>query len=231
MIAMKSIDCALEDKPDILITPPIHKAVIQETNPAFTGHTEYLARYFTTKNFAMVGLWRTKRIMLLTTHVPLRKVFSRITRAGLVEKIHLLNWGLKKYFAVKAPRIGVSACNPHGFEFSLGEDEKIERAVLQVHKKGLNVQGPFPADSLFNRTFDGYLAMYHDQAMIYLKSKRGGLNFTLGLPIIRLSPLYGAALDIAGKGIAESSGLEMALKMGILLHKHARNYEQSKSTI
>jgi 4-hydroxythreonine-4-phosphate dehydrogenase len=71
--------------------------------------------------------------------------------------------------------------------------------------------------------------MYHDQAMIYLKSKKNGLNFTLGLPVIRLSPLYGAALDIAGKGIAKASGLEMAIKTGILLYRNARRYEKTKS--
>ena len=94
----------------------------------------------------------------------------------------------------------------------------------------VDAYGPIPADSLFNRSFHGYLTMFHDQAMIYLKSRKNGLNFTLGLPIIRLSPLYGAALDIAGKGIAEISGLETAIKRSILLYRNARKYERSKSS-
>ncbi|MBN2620933.1 4-hydroxythreonine-4-phosphate dehydrogenase PdxA [candidate division WOR-3 bacterium] len=229
MIAMASIDCALADEPDILITPPIVKAVIQKSKPGFIGHTEYFAHYYNVQQCAMVGLWKTKRIMLVTTHMPLRRVFKCITPGAIIGNLQLLAWGLKKYFTIPESCIGVSALNPHGLEFSAGEDEKIEEAVARARKIGIDVHGPFPADSLFNRTYDGFLAMFHDQAMIYLKSKKCGLNFTLGLPIIRLSPLYGAALDIAGKGIAESSGLETAIKMGILLYKNARTYEKTKS--
>jgi 4-hydroxy-L-threonine phosphate dehydrogenase PdxA len=229
-IAIASIDCALASEPDILITPPIVKAVIQKSIPGFIGHTEYFARYYNVKRCAMVGLWKTKRIMLVTTHMPLRKVFKCITPGAITGKLQLLAWGLKKYFMIPEPRIGVSALNPHGLEFSAGEDEKIEDAVDRARRHGIDARGPFPADSLFDRTYDGFLTMFHDQAMIYLKSKKCGLNFTLGLPIIRLSPLYGAALDIAGKGIAKSSGLETAIKMGILLYKNARNYEKTKFT-
>jgi 4-hydroxy-L-threonine phosphate dehydrogenase PdxA len=226
MIAMTSIDRALASEPDILITPPIVKAVIQQSKPGFTGHTEYFARYYRVKRFAMVGLWKKKRIMLLTTHLPLRKVFRFITPETITAKIDLLAWGLKKYFTIRDPSIGVSALNPHGLEFSAGEDERIGAAVARARKAGIDAHGPFPADSLFNRRYDGLLTMFHDQAMIYLKSKICGLNFTLGLPIIRVSPLYGAALDIAGRGIAESSGLETAIKMSILLYKNARKYEK-----
>lgn len=227
-IALASIDHALRSKSDIIITPPIVKSVIQKCNPGFIGHTEYCARYYKIKNFAMLGIWRTKRIMLLSTHVPLRKVFSHITPKNISQKIQLLAWGLHTYFNVQDPSIAVSACNPHGYEFSRGEDESIHKGINQAKKRRIDVHGPFPADSLFDRTYDGFLAMYHDQAMIYLKSKKNGLNFTLGLPIIRLSPLYGAALDIAGKGMAEASGLETAIKTGILLFKNARRYEKTK---
>lgn len=142
----------------------------------------------------------------------------------------LFEYGLKRYFNIPHPSIAVSALNPHGYEFSAGEDELITQAVTIARQKEIDVQGPFPADTLFNRTHDGFLTMYHDQAMIYLKSKKNGLNFTLGLPIIRLSPLYGAALDIAGKGVAEESGLETAIKTGILLYKHARRHEKTDNS-
>lgn len=224
-IAIRSIDCALQHGVDVLITPPIVKDVVRHSVPRFVGHTEYLAQYFHTKRYAMVGLWRTKRIMLLTTHLPLRHILRAVTVDNIYEKIELLGWGLRKYFGIRVPSIGVSALNPHGLEFSLGEDEIIEKAITKAQKKKIRVHGPFPGDTLFDREFDGCLAMYHDQAMVYLKSKKNGLNFTMGLPIIRLSPLYGAALDIAGKNKAEASGLVAALRQGVKLHNNAKKHE------
>jgi 4-hydroxy-L-threonine phosphate dehydrogenase PdxA len=213
--AMDSLDAALESRPDVLITAPIVKDVIRSCRRDFIGHTEYLARFYQTRDFGMMGILRDKRILLLTTHLPLRDVFKNITAARVREKVALLDWGLKKYFAIAKPQIAVAALNPHAFEFSRGEDEKILKGVLAARHRGIRVSGPFSADSLFNRPFDGFLAMYHDPAMIYLKAHPGGLNFTLGLPIIRLSPLYGAALDIAGRSIARHIGLTNAVRAGI----------------
>jgi 4-hydroxy-L-threonine phosphate dehydrogenase PdxA len=224
-VAMQSLNCALNDAPDVLITPPIVKDVIRHNHPGFCGHTEYLANFFKTKKFAMVGIWRNKRIMLLTTHLALRDVLKKITSRRVLQKIILLDHGLQRYFGINHSSIGVSSLNPHAHEFSLGEDEKIQHGIELAATTGINCHGPYPADSLFDRTFDGFLAIYHDQAMIYLKSKKDGLNFTLGLPLIRLSPLYGAALDIAGKNRAEASGLTAAINMGIKLYKNVRRYE------
>lgn len=225
LVAMQSLNCALNNTPDILITPPIVKDVIRQIHPEFCGHTEYLADFYKIKRFAMVGIWRSKRIMLLTTHLALRTVFKKITSQAVLEKIILLNQGLKQYFGIACPSIAVSSLNPHAYEFSLGEDEKIKEGVKIARNKNIDCYGPYPADSLFSRQYDGFLAMFHDQAMIFLKSKRNGLNFTLGLPIIRLSPLYGAALDIAGKNCAQASGLTAAIETGIKLYKNARRYE------
>jgi 4-hydroxythreonine-4-phosphate dehydrogenase len=227
-VAIQSIDRALEYGVDILITSPIVKEVIKNSIPDFTGHTEYFAKFFHIKNFAMVGLWRNKRIMLLTTHLPLRGVFKKITPKKVFQKIILLDQGLKKYFGIDKPLIGVSALNPHAFEFSRGEDEKIKQGINMARIKHINASGPYPADSLFKRPFNGFLAMYHDQAMIYLKSKNNGLNFTLGIPIIRLSPLYGAALDIAGKNKAQASGFIYAISQGIKLFRNVRRYEKKQ---
>ncbi len=224
-VAMQALKSALNNAPDVLITPPIVKDVIRQNRPGFCGHTEYLADFFKTKEFAMVGIWRNKRIMLLTTHIPLRDVFKRIDPKTVLQKIMLLDHGLQRYFGITHPSIGVSSLNPHAHEFSLGEDEKIQSSIVSAKKRGIDCYGPYPADSLFDRRLDGFLAMYHDQAMIYLKSKKNGLNFTLGLPIIRLSPLYGAALDIAGKNRAEASGLTAAVNIGIKLFKNVRRYE------
>jgi len=215
--ALDSLDKAVKSRPDILITAPIVKEVIRSARIGFIGHTEYLARFYRTRDFGMMGILRDKRILLLTTHLPLRDVFKNITAARVREKIELLEWGLKKYFGIRRPRIAVAALNPHAFEFSRGEDERILQGVMSSRHCGVNAAGPFPVDSLFNRDFDGFLAMYHDPAMIYLKTRPGGLNFTLGLPIIRLSPLYGAALDIAGRKIARHIGLTVAIRTGIKL--------------
>jgi len=225
-ISMQSIDAALQYDLDILITTPIVKDVIRGIIPDFIGHTEYLAHFFHVKNFGMLGLAREKRILLLTTHIPLRNIFKIITAKAIAQKIALLYWSLKKYFGIKKPCIGVCSLNPHAFEFSLGEEKKIKKGMVMVANKGITVLGPFPGDSIFNRTFDGFLAIYHDQAMIYLKSKKDGLNFTLGLPIVRLTPLYGAALDIAGRNMAEVSGFLIAIREGIKIFKNARRYEK-----
>ncbi|UCC12835.1 MAG: 4-hydroxythreonine-4-phosphate dehydrogenase PdxA, partial [candidate division WOR-3 bacterium] len=144
----------------------------------------------------------------------------------IVEKIILLDESLKKSFAVLAPKIAVSAFNPHSFEFSCGEDERIADGIREAQSSGFDVHGPFPTDTLFDRPYDGFLTMFHDQAMVYLKSKKDGLNFTAGLPVVRLSPLYGAALDIAGKNRAEFSGLVQAVKTGVRLFRNERKYEK-----
>lgn len=227
-MAIESIDRALKDETDVLITAPIVKDVIRNFVPGFVGHTEYFAQYFDIKEYAMVGIWRRVRVMLLTTHLPLRKAIKKVTSAEVLKKLRLLHSGLQKYFRVCEPVIGVSALNPHAFEFSQGEDERIQQGILSARSEQICAFGPFPADSLFNRTFDGFLTMYHDQAMTYLKSKKNGLNFTLGLPLIRLSPLYGAALDIAGRGVADCSGFIEACNRGVDIYKNVRNYEKQK---
>lgn len=226
--ALHSIDCSLKSLCDIIVTPPIVKEVITRFRPGFIGHTEYFADYHKTRDYAMVGIHDKTRIMLLTTHQPLRRAIDEVKISSVVTKLQLLDHGLKKYFRAKNPKIAVSALNPHAFEFSLGEDESIKKAVMIARRRGINADGPFSADTIFQRRFDGFLTMYHDQAMIFLKSKKDGLNFTLGLPRIRLSPLYGAALDIAGRNIAENSGLINAVRIGIQLHKNARDYGSKK---
>ena len=226
--ALESLIAAVKSRPDVLITPPVVKEVIRAAHPGFIGHTEYLAEYYRIHEFGMMGIYRDKRILLLTTHLPLRSIFKYITPARVRQKLSLLDWGLKKYFAVRRPQIAVGALNPHGFEFSRGEDEKILQGVLGARHLGINACGPFPTDSLFNRDFDGFLAMYHDPVMTSLKARPGGLNFTLGLPVIRLSPLYGAALDIAGRNIAQHIGLKAAIRTGIKLFQNSHRRETGR---
>lgn len=226
-VAFHSIQAALESGAKIVITAPIVKATMRKVIPDFIGHTEYFADYFGVRDYAMTGLWRDKRVMLMTTHIPLKHVFKKLGGKRIIHRISLFRWGLQRYFNIEEPRIAVSAVNPHAFEFSLGEDEQIERAVMAARKRGIDVDGPFPADTLFTRLYDGFIAIYHDQAMVFLKSKRNGLNFTLGLPIIRLSPLCGAALDIAGACTADIAGFMNAIRMGKRLYNNMRRYDES----
>ena len=228
-VALQSIQLALKSGVDIIITAPIVKATMRSIIPDFIGHTEYFADFFGIRDYAMTGLWRDKRIMLLTIHSPLKRIFRELNPRMMTRKIILFEHGLKRYFGVESPEIAIAAVNPHAFEFSLGEDEKIRGVVLALQKKGIRVCGPFPADTLFTRRFDGFVAVYHDQAMVFLKSKRNGLNFTLGLPIIRLSPLCGAALDIAGKGCAEIAGFRTAFRVGEQLYSKMRNHDKTVS--
>ncbi|UCD18960.1 MAG: 4-hydroxythreonine-4-phosphate dehydrogenase PdxA [candidate division WOR-3 bacterium] len=224
--AMLSIEAALGSGPDIIITAPIVKATVRMIVPGFVGHTEYLANNFGVRDYAMTGIWRDKRIMLFTAHMPLRRVLKRISADRIAKRIRFFRDGLVRYFGVDDPEIGVSAVNPHAFEFSVGEDEEIRAGIRAAARKGIRVSGPYPGDTLFGRKFDGFIAMYHDQAMVYLKSKRDGLNFTIGLPIVRLSPLCGAASDIAGKGCADASGLVAAFSAGKKIYSNMKRYQQ-----
>ena len=228
-VALQSIRHALKSGVGIIVTAPIVKATMRSIVPDFVGHTEYFADFFGIRDYAMTGLWQDRRIMLLTIHLPLRRIFKELDSRTISRKIVMFEHGLQRYFDIQRPEIAVAAVNPHAFEFSLGEDEKIRDVVLALRKRGLKVSGPFPADTLFSRRFDGFVAIYHDQAMVYLKSKKNGLNFTLGLPIIRLSPLCGAALDIAGRGCAEASSFGKAFSMGKKLYTNMRKYDKRMS--
>lgn len=224
--ALLSIQAALESGSDIVVTAPIVKATIRMISPGFVGHTEYLADFFGVRDYAMTGLWRDKRIMLLTAHMPLKDVFKKIKAGKIAERICFFEKGIRRYFGIDDPEIGVSAMNPHGFEFSRGEDEEIRSGIIEARKRGVRVSGPYPGDTLFGRKFDGFIAMYHDQAMVYLKSKRDALNFTLGLPIVRLSPLCGVAMDIAGKGCADVVGFAAAFSVGRRIYSNMKRYQQ-----
>ncbi|MDH4211604.1 MAG: 4-hydroxythreonine-4-phosphate dehydrogenase PdxA [candidate division WOR-3 bacterium] len=224
--ALQSIKGALESGADIIITAPIVKQTMRRIVPGFIGHTEYFAGFFGVSDYAMTGLWRNKRIMLLTIHMPLRHVFRKLKAGTIADRICFFQKGIRRYFGIENPEIGVSALNPHAFEFSLGEDEEIRRGIMQARRKGVRVSGPYAGDTLYNRVFDGYVAIYHDQAMVYLKSKKDGLNFTLGLPVIRLSPLYGSASDIAGKGRADITGFMAAFKTAKRLYANLKKYEK-----
>lgn len=208
-----------------LVTAPVCKESLRLIGFKYPGHTEFLAQTFKVKRYAMLAYSPHIKIVLVTIHQPVGKVAKSITANKVLEKILLLNDFLTNQLLWHKPKsgikIGVLAFNPHSFEFSLGEEERIVKAIRQAKKLGVKAFGPFPSDTineLINR-FDGLVAMYHDQGMIPLKllARNQGVNITLGLPYPRTSPLHGCALDIAGKGIANPSSMLAAIKLGLQL--------------
>jgi len=208
---------------DALVTAPISKQAIQLTIPSFVGHTEFLAREFGVDDVLMVAHSPYVSFGFVTTHHPLRDVPELVTSGRVLRRLELYNDFLSVLHG-RAARIAVLGLNPHGEEFSRGEEERIAEAVRSAVGQGIDAVGPYPADTFHNHTseVDGFLACYHDQGMIPAKllARGEGVNITWGLPFVRTSPLHGTAFDIAGRGEADPRSLIAAVRMAALL---ARN--------
>ena len=218
-----------ENRVSALVTAPVSKEALRRAGFRWPGQTEFLAERLGSKRHAMLA-WTPKfKVVFVTIHEPLARVSRHVTAAAVAEKTELLSQFLRDT-GVKRPRICVMAFNPHGAEFSLGEEKRIAAGVASARKAGINATGPVPADaaiaslsatrpleSLTPRPlpFDGYVAMYHDQAMIPAKllGRDRGVNLTLGLGRIRTSPLHGVAFDIAGKGVASPGSMVAAIRL------------------
>ena len=207
-----------------LVTGPVHKGVINDAGFAFSGHTEFLAELTHTAQVVMMLLTEGLRVALATTHLPLRDVADVITAPHLTGVIRILHHDLRTRFGIAAPRIVVCGLNPHAGEGGhLGTEDRdvVEPVLNALRGAGMDLIGPLPADTLFIPkhldTADAVLAMYHDQGLPVLKFKGFGqaVNITLGLPIIRTSVDHGTALELAGKGGAESGSLEAALQLAV----------------
>jgi 4-hydroxythreonine-4-phosphate dehydrogenase len=205
-----------------LVTNPIHKASLQSSGFGFPGHTEYLGHLAGGLDSVMMLAVEGLRVVPVTVHVAIKDVAQSLTTQAIVHCGRVTARALKKDFGIAAPRLTVAALNPHaGEKGKMGGEEKtiIAPAIAQLRAEGIDATGPAPADTLFHaaaRTqFDAALCMYHDQALIPLKTIdfAGGVNVTLGLPFVRTSPDHGTAFDIADKGIADSSSLSAALRM------------------
>ncbi len=207
-----------------LVTAPVQKSAIVDAGIPFTGHTEYLAAHFGVPRVVMMLVGGGLRVALATTHLPLRDVPDAITQESLGTTLDILAAGLKRDFGCGHPRILVAGLNPHAGESGhLGREETdvIAPAVAAARRRGIDAVGPFPADTLFVPQqlsgADAVLAMYHDQGLPVLKMQSfgGGVNVTLGLPIIRTSVDHGTALDRAGTGEADAGSLEAAVVLAL----------------
>jgi len=218
-IIKKGIRFALDKKINGLVTAPVSKYAINLTKRGFTGHTEMLKRMTGVKDVLMFFVSPTLKVGIVTTHISLRKVSQNITKEKILSKLFLLTEGLKQYFSVKQPKIGISAINPHAGEMGYIGNEEIEiikPAIEEARKRGLKIDGPFPSDTILlkREKFDALLFMYHDQAMIPTKLLSWGrnVNVTLGLPFVRTSPDHGTGFDIAGRGIASPDSFMEAVR-------------------
>lgn len=207
-----------------MVTAPVHKGVINAAGVHFTGHTEYLAEHAGTPLVVMMLAGNTERgplrVALATTHLPLKDVSAAITADVLEKTLRILHTDLRRKYGIEQPRILVAGLNPHAGEggyLGMEEIEVITPVLEKLRAEGLQLSGPYPADTMFTPPIlaqgDAVLAMYHDQGLTALKYATfgQGINVTLGLPIIRTSVDHGTALDLAGSGRADPGSLYEAV--------------------
>ncbi len=218
-----------------MVTAPVQKSVINDAGIPFSGHTEYLAALCGSPLPVMLLVAGGLKVALATTHLPLRAVPDALSVEGLVAVLKILDRDLRSLWGLARPRIAVCGLNPHAGEAGhLGREEQqvIEPALRQARAAGLEVHGPFPADTLFvpqhRAGFDVVLAMYHDQGLPVLKASGFGnaVNVTLGLPIVRTSVDHGTALDLAGSGRADAGSLRAAVALAAQLAQCAPPAQQ-----
>ena len=205
-----------------LVTNPINKRILYEAGFRHPGHTEYLAELCGGQEPVMLLAGGGLRVVPVTVHLPLAQAAGALSTGLIVRQARLTAEGLARRFGIAAPRLAIAALNPHAGEGGTIGREEIEiiaPAVAELQAAGIDATGPHPADTLFHPAardrFDAVVCMYHDQALIPLKTIAfdDGVNVTLGLPIVRTSPDHGTAFDIAGRGVASAGSLIAAIRL------------------
>lgn len=219
----RAVACVEEGGAAALVTNPIHKATLSAAGVPYPGHTEFLAKLASSRHTpVMMLVIEGLRVVPVTIHIALRDVAGALTTERIVACGRIVADALVRDFGIARPRLAVAGLNPHaGEKGSFGSEEMtvIAPAVETLIGLGIMARGPLPADSLFHagarQAYDAALCMYHDQALIPLKTIdfKGGVNVTLGLPFVRTSPDHGTAFEIAGQGIADETSLVAALKL------------------
>lgn len=218
----EGVELCLEGRARALVTAPIHKKALADgAGFAFPGHTEFLAHLAGDVPVVMMLAGAGLRVVPVTIHIPLRDVPRTLTPDLLRQTITLTARGLQRDFAIPRPRLAVSGLNPHAGEGGRMGDEEITLIaplLEELRAEGFEIAGPLPADTMFHpdaRTrYDVAICMYHDQALIPLKTVdfAGGVNVTLGLPFVRTSPDHGTAFDIAGQNRADPASMIAAIR-------------------
>ena len=230
----KAVEMAQGGHIAAMVTAPINKALMHEAGHFFEGHTQLIAHLTNTEDYVMMLVGERLRVALVTIHCALSEVPACLDGDMIYRTITITSQALQLDFGLLTPRLAVAALNPHAGEsglFGSEEEEIIRPAIERTRSEGWQVEGPFPADTLFHRAaagqFDAVVAMYHDQGLIPLKLLHfsDAVNVTLGLPIIRTSVDHGTAYDIAGTGMADASSLKAAIRMAV---KMAENRARAK---
>lgn len=242
--AYKSLEMAIADLKegliDVLVTAPINKHNIQRDDFHFPGHTEYLEERFGENGdkSLMILANDVVRVALVTGHIPLAEVPQALTKEKIKDAAIRFNNSLKRDFRVRRPRIAILSLNPHAGENGLlGSEEKeiIIPAIQELENEKILAFGPFAADGFFGSSsfssFDGVLAMYHDQGLAPFKTlaMEEGVNFTAGLSIVRTSPAHGTAYGIAGKNQASEDSFRQAIYMSLDAFRNRKEYDQVTS--
>lgn len=217
---------AMEKKVAAICTAPLNKEALHLAGHKFPGHTELLAHLMGTPEVSMMLSTPKMKVLHVTTHIGLLDAIERI-EPGLVERTIVRGHEALDKSGISNPRIGVCGINPHAGESGLfgrgEEEEKIVPAITACHRRGWNVEGPLPADTLFYRAqrgdFDLVIAMYHDQGHgpVKVLGLELGVNITIGLPVVRTSVDHGTAFDIAGTGKADERSLLEAIRQAVQL--------------
>jgi 4-hydroxythreonine-4-phosphate dehydrogenase len=231
----RAVDLVRSGQARAIVTSPIAKAIVKAAGFSHPGHTEFLgqllehAPYTRARGPVMMLAIEGLRVVPITVHCALRDVQGLLTSDKIIDATIVTAQSMLADFGISKPRIAVAALNPHaGENGAFGDEEKriISPAIAALQTLGHDVSGPYPADTLFHKTarekFDVVMCMYHDQALIPLKTLDfwGGVNITLGLPIVRTSPDHGTGFDIAGKGIANAQSMIAAIEMASQLSQN-----------
>ena len=240
-----ALDACMEKHFDAMVTAPVQKSVINDAGLSFTGHTEYLAQRCGVSHVVMMlcaplpkgflGMQQARdlRVALVTTHIPLQTVSAALSQDLILDTIQIVAKDLQVRFGIARPVLRIAGLNPHAGESGyLGREEIeiISPAIKAAQSLGIEVTGPYPGDTMFDvaalEKVDAFIAMYHDQGLAPFKfvSFGGGVNVTLGLPVIRTSVDHGTALGIAGTGTADSGSMLEALRLAYQLAVNQKSY-------
>lgn len=233
----EAVKALKEEQIDVLVTAPINKHTAESEDFRFAGHTEYLGQEIEGEAL-MLLIADDLRVGLLTGHIPLSEVASKLSEELIRKKVLIMEQALIQDFGVNKPKIAILGLNPHsGDEGVIGREEieVITPAIQRLFDQGHYVFGPFSADGFFGseayKKYDGVLATYHDQGLIPFKTLafEKGVNYTAGLNRVRTSPDHGTAFDIAGKGIADETSFREAVYMAIDVYKSRLDYQYISS--
>jgi 4-hydroxythreonine-4-phosphate dehydrogenase len=223
---MKGLDLTMDGRIDAIVTAPISKEAVKMAGFEFAGHTELLKEKTSADNVVMLMAGKGLRVSFVTTHLAVKDVSGFINPESVFSTIQTTATGLKNLFGIAEPKIAVCGMNPHcgdGDRFGTEERDAIIPAIKRAQETGIDCTGPLSSDTVFNKAlngeFDVVVVQFHDQGTIPIKMHAfdSGVNVTLGIPIIRTSPIHGTAFDIAGKDCADPGSMIEAIKTAVMM--------------